>query len=66
MTDKLVMKRQPVPNNRFYKWYYGGILTNEEASKMQEENGYHPGGYGFYSYKVEDGMTTWECSDNCD
>jgi hypothetical protein len=62
MTPKLVTKI----NGSFVKWFYGGILTEEEALKMQEDNQYNPCGYGFYSYKVVDGITTWECGRSCD
>jgi hypothetical protein len=62
MTPKLIKKS----DGHFYKWFYGGILTLDEAQKMQEDNQYHPSGYGFYSYKVEDGITTWLCGKSCD
>ena len=43
-----------------------GMLTEDEAMELQLEYGYHPFGYGFYGYKVENGVTTWECQRSCD
>jgi hypothetical protein len=37
-------------------------LTEEEAIEAQIKFGYHPAGYGFYSFKGD----TWSCADNCD
>ena len=45
---------------------YDGVLTEIEAMELQVEYGYHFMGYGFYCYKVENGVTTWECSRSCD
>ena len=45
---------------------YHGVITEGEAMNLQEEYGYHPAGYGFYGYTVEDGVTTWECQRSCD
>ena len=45
---------------------FNGTLTEDEAMDLQEESGYHPAGYGFNSYKVENNVTTWRCSRSCD
>ena len=45
---------------------YNGKLTEDQACKVQQEYGYHPCGYGFYSLCVEDDVTTWNCSNCCD
>ena len=45
---------------------YDGVLTLEEAAEVQKNANYHPAGYGFYSYGVKDGKTTWQCSTSCD
>ena len=45
---------------------FNGILTEDEAMELQEEYGYHPSGYGFYGYGVEDDVTTWHCQRSCD
>jgi len=45
---------------------YDGSLTKEQASEMQEESGYHPYGYGFFDYKVKNGVTTWNSFKCCD
>ena len=50
-------------SNMYYT--YDGSLTKEQASEMQEESGYDPEGYGFFSYKVEDGETTWSSFTCC-
>lgn len=43
-----------------------GKITKEEQSKLQQEAGYHPMGYGIYAMEFKDGKTTWRCSANCD
>ena len=43
-----------------------GVVSEGEAMNLQEDYGYHPAGYGFYGYTVEDGVTTWECQRSCD
>ena len=45
---------------------YDGVITEGEAMNLQDDYGYHPAGYGFYGYTVEDGVTTWECQRSCD
>ena len=52
---------------------YHGVITEGEAMNLQEDYGYHPAGYGFYSFRVVtldpnevDGVTTWECQRSCD
>ena len=60
------LTRARVPNSNYVKWTFTGTLTSEEASNKQKEAGYHPSGYGFYSYEVKDGITTWESSTSCD
>ena len=45
---------------------YDGELTKEQALKVQQEYGYHPHGYGFYTHLVRGGVTTWNCSNCCD
>ena len=42
------------------------IISKDHAIKLQMELGYHPGGYGFYSFKVENNKTTWQCANSCD
>ena len=31
---------------------YHGVITEGEAMNLQEDYGYHPAGYGFYSFRV--------------
>ena len=52
---------------------YHGVITEGEAMNLQEDYGYHPAGYGFYSFRVVtldpnevEGVTTWECQRSCD
>jgi hypothetical protein len=42
------------------------IITEEEALLIQEKLGYHPCGYGFYSFAVKGSATTWKRSNSCD
>lgn len=58
-----VIKTGKVSWNHFT---YDGILSEDEAAKVQMDIDYHPAGYGFYSYAVKDGKTTWQCSTSCD
>lgn len=37
-------------------------LSENEALEAQMKAGYHPGGYGFYSFKGK----TWACATSCD
>ena len=51
-------------SNAYYT--YDGVLTEDQALEMQEESEYHPHGYGFFGYKVEDNKTTWSSFNCCD
>ena len=60
-----------VSNSMYFS--YDGELTKGEAMNLQEDYGYHPAGYGFYSFVVTqistlggDVVTTWECQRSCD
>ena len=53
-------------NGMWNHFRYNGVLTKLDAFKLQEEYGNHPHGYGFYGYKVENGVTTWKCQTSCD
>ena len=64
MVKLLVHKEGKAYGDIYFK--YAGELTEDEAIQMQHDQGYHSGGYGFYSYKVEDGVTTWNCANCCD
>ena len=39
---------------------------SDEAFELQKEYGKHPHGYGFYGFKVEGDVSTWNCSTSCD
>ena len=51
-------------SNTYYS--YDGVLTESQAQKIQEEHEKHPAGYGFFKYKVENGVTTWQSFNCCD
>lgn len=47
------------------------IITLVYASELQRDNGYHPSGYGFGSFRcVKAGENeyhaTWKCASSCD
>ena len=63
------LTKTPFKESKYVSWYhweYEGELTVQEAAQKQTEAGYDPAGYGFYSHKVKDGITTWQSSNNCD
>jgi len=45
---------------------HNGTITEDKAVELQMEYGKHPAGYGFYGFKVENNVTTWNCSRSCD
>ncbi len=62
---KLLINRE----GKAYGWVhfkYAEEITEDQAMKMQMDSGFHPSGYGFYSYKAKDGVTSWSCSNCCD
>lgn len=63
------LSKTPIKKGKYttwHQWTYDGVLTEAEAAQKQQDAGYHPCGYGFYSFRVNDGKTTWECSQSCD
>jgi hypothetical protein len=69
MTNNDKLSRTTIRKGKYltwYQWTYQGVLTEDEAGIMQMDNGYNPCGYGFYSFNVKDGVTTWLCSNSCD
>tara|TARA_R110002012_G_C11557248_1_gene603060 strand:+ start:812 stop:1006 length:195 start_codon:yes stop_codon:yes gene_type:complete len=62
---KLLVKKESQPYGSVY-FKYAEELTEEEAMNIQQDSGFHPCGYGFYSHKIEGGVTTWNCSNFCD
>jgi hypothetical protein len=69
MTDKLKITRESKKHGRIY-FTYNGLISQGMALEIQEKRGYHPHGYGFYSYKqegiFEKARTSWWCSNCCD
>lgn len=41
-------------------------ISKEQAIDLQLKLGYHPAGYGFYSFKTSCKETTWKCGSSCD
>lgn len=65
MEKKLLLyKENQVPGNIYFK--YVGYITEDGAMRLQEKAGYHPAGYGFYSYVFVSGIARWVCSNTCD
>jgi hypothetical protein len=64
-TDKLVIRKETQRYGSIH-FYYQGELTQKQAAKVQQESGYHPAGYGFYTHLVRGGVTTWNCQNSCD
>jgi hypothetical protein len=61
-TKDVLMTRQH--NFIHFSTPYG--ITREQASELQGQLGYHPGGYGLYSFRTTPELTTWECASSCD
>lgn len=53
-------------NGSMNKFSVPKSITEKEAVDLQMELGYHPSGYGFYSFDPTLSETTWKCADNCD
>ena len=53
-------------SNSFHRFSVPFGITRKAAEKLQMEYGYHPLGYGFYSFDATLSGTTWKCSDSCD
>ena len=69
MYNGLIHVKENIKKSKRYgsiHFTYNGILTKEQAFKVQQDYGRHPHGYGFYSHKVENGVTTWNCQNSCD
>jgi len=52
---------------------YAQIIAEEDIGEdygtkaiIQERAGYHPAGYGFYSFACINNVARWHCSNNCD
>ena len=53
-------------SSRSIYFTFDGVLTEDEAFELQKEYGKHPHGYGFYGFKVDGGVSIWNCSRSCD
>ena len=51
---------------RLHKFSVPFGITQKKACELQKELGYHPLGYGFYSFDATLTETTWCCGDSCD
>ena len=65
--EKLSYKKEyHFPGNIYFK--YVGVITEDEAKEFQTNVGFHPHGYGFYDFYVNNTnkTTLWNCSNSCD
>ena len=57
-------------NSVFFETVSNNPITEEMALVEQQKLGYHPAGYGFYSFKCrQEGdkyIANWECAASCD
>ena len=51
------------PGSIYFK--YVGNITEDGAMILQQRAGYHPAGYGFYSFVKINGIARWNCSNSC-
>ena len=64
MERKLSYKKdRKFPGSIYFK--YVGTITEDGAIRLQEKAGYHPAGYGFYSFACINGIARWECHNCC-
>ena len=59
----IFLKQHPF---KFKKNYFFKNVLKHHVQGYNDEYGKHPFGYGFYSFEVVDGVSTWNCSNNCD
>ena len=48
------------------KYTVNKVITDEEASDIQLELGYHPCGYGKYGFKTTSTTSSWSRGNSCD
>ena len=53
-------------NSSMHKFSVPVGIRQKHAMKLQKEIGYHPNGYGFYSFDATLSGTTWYCNNSCD
>jgi hypothetical protein len=53
-------------DGRMFIFSTPGRINEDQATEIQMQLGYHPCGYGFYSFNPSDDKTTWKCGDSCD
>jgi hypothetical protein len=74
---KLIIKHMPISNKklsikqnaydgRWHAFLYEGIITEETAKELQEQEGYPIAGYGFHNYLCVSNWTSWRCYSSCD
>jgi hypothetical protein len=52
--------------SRMHKFSIPFGIKKNDAIELQKQMGYHPAGYGFYSFDATMTETTWLCADSCD
>lgn len=48
---------------------YKGFVDQDTCQIIQDEEGYHPGGYGFFAWEFIPppvNLTKWQCRTSCD
>jgi hypothetical protein len=65
MLDKLNVTTETGKHGSVF-FSYTGVLDVKQAFELQRAYGNHPHGYGLYNFKVDNGVTTWSCSNSCD
>lgn len=51
---------------RMHRFSVPKCIRIDHALTLQQELGYHPAGYGFYSFNSSPTETSWKCADCCD
>ena len=70
MLKNLAMRRDHDNGDVHFRFEGFRALKESEAVELQKLKGYHPCGYGFGGFKVENWksigiVTTWNCSMSC-
>jgi len=64
MNNLIINKDYKFPGSIYFR--YVGEITEDEAMEFQLEAGFHPHGYGFYSFTCKNGISKWNCLNSCD
>ena len=64
MNNLFIKREHKFPGSIWFK--YVGEITEDEAMEFQKKSGFHPQGYGFFSFTCKDGVSEWNCLNSCD